>query len=91
LAQRPSLGQTKLPTNAFDGLGKIAALGIKVTRHCTYHGAAMNVAMDLSAYDRINPCGYAGLQTVDLSTIGIQISPAEVSDLWTQELLRLLG
>jgi lipoyl(octanoyl) transferase len=51
----------------------------------------MNVAMDLSAYDRINPCGYAGLQTVDLSTIGIQISPAEVSDLWTQELLRLLG
>lgn len=91
LAQRPSLGHTKLPTNAFDGLGKIAALGIKVTRHCTYHGAAMNVAMDLSAYDRINPCGYAGLQTVDLSTIGIQISPAEVSDLWTQELLRLLG
>lgn len=91
LAQRPALGQTKLNTNAFDGLGKIAALGIKVTRHCTYHGAAINVAMDLTAYDRINPCGYAGLKTVDLSTIGVHISSAEVSDLWAQELQRLLG
>lgn len=91
LAQRPALGQTKVNTDAFDGLGKIAALGIKVTRHCTYHGAAINVAMDLSAYDRINPCGYAGLKTVDLSTIGVHISSAEVSDLWAQELQRLLG
>jgi lipoyl(octanoyl) transferase len=55
----------------FQGLGKIAALGIKLTRHCTYHGLALNVAMELEPFSRINPCGYAGLATVDLSTIGV--------------------
>jgi lipoyl(octanoyl) transferase len=55
----------------FSGLGKIAALGIKVSRHRTYHGLAFNVAMDLQPFERINPCGYAGLRTVDLSTIGV--------------------
>ncbi len=55
----------------FEGLGKIAALGIKVTRHCTYHGVALNVAMDLSPYGGINPCGYAGLATVDLARLGV--------------------
>ena len=57
--------------NPFDGLGKIAALGIKVSRHCTYHGVALNVAMDLAPFAHINPCGYAGLQTVDLATLGV--------------------
>ena len=56
----------------FKGLGKISALGIKVSRHCTYHGAALNVAMDLQPFERINPCGYAGLKTVDLFTIGVE-------------------
>ena len=64
----------------FRGLGKIAALGIKVSRHCTYHGVALNVAMDLAPFAGINPCGYAGLQTVDLSTIGVQASWSEVAE-----------
>ena len=55
----------------FRGLGKVAALGIKVSRHCTYHGVALNVAMDLSPFDGINPCGYSGLQTVDLAKLGV--------------------
>jgi lipoyl(octanoyl) transferase len=55
----------------FQGLGKVAALGIKVSRHCTYHGVALNVAMDLSPFLRINPCGYAGLRTIDLATLGV--------------------
>ncbi|HET8744077.1 MAG TPA: lipoyl(octanoyl) transferase LipB [Ramlibacter sp.] len=59
------------PQDPFEGLAKIAALGIKVSRHCTYHGLAFNVAMDLQPFRRINPCGYAGLETVDLSTIGV--------------------
>jgi len=59
------------PRDPWKGIGKIAALGIKVTRHCTYHGVALNVAMDLSPYARIDPCGYAGLASVDLSTIGV--------------------
>lgn len=56
----------------FAGLGKIAALGVKVSRHCTYHGVALNVAMDLSPFDGIHPCGQPGLRTIDLSTIGVQ-------------------
>jgi lipoyl(octanoyl) transferase len=64
----------------FEGLGKIAALGIKVSRHCTYHGVALNVAMDLSPFSGINPCGYPGLRTVDLSTIGLQASVDDVAD-----------
>jgi lipoyl(octanoyl) transferase len=55
----------------FRGLGKIAALGIKVSNHRSWHGVALNVAMDLEPYARINPCGYAGLQTVDLRSIGV--------------------
>ena len=67
------------PGDPFRGLGKIAALGIKVSRHCTYHGVALNVAMDLEPYSRINPCGYANLQTVDLSTIGVQTTRDEAA------------
>ena len=63
----------------FKGLGKISALGIKVSRHCTYHGAALNVAMDLQPFDRINPCGYAGLKTVDLFTIGVETTWEEAA------------
>ncbi len=55
----------------FKGLGKIAALGIKVSRHCTYHGVALNVAMDLRPFERIDPCGYPGLRTVDLATLRV--------------------
>ena len=58
----------------FDGLGKIAALGIKVSRHCTYHGVALNVAMDLEPFSRIDPCGYAGLTTVDLRALGVELA-----------------
>jgi lipoyl(octanoyl) transferase len=58
-------------TDQFAGLGKVAALGIKVSRHCAYHGVALNVAMDLTPFAGINPCGYAGLQTVDLAKLGV--------------------
>ena len=63
----------------FAGLGKVAALGIKVSRHCTYHGLALNVAMDLAPFAGINPCGYAGLQTVDLAKIGVRTDWATVA------------
>lgn len=68
----------------FHGLGKVAALGIKVSRHCTYHGVALNVAMDLRAYDGINPCGYAGLRTVDLATLGVPSEQAQWAPLARQ-------
>ena len=49
---------------------KVAALGIRVRRGCTFHGLAFNVDMDLSPYHRINPCGYAGLQVTSMLDLG---------------------
>ena len=74
----------------FAGLGKIAALGVKVSRHCAYHGLAVNVAMDLEPFGRINPCGYAGLRTVDLRSLGVQVEPADVALRLAQRLQTLL-
>lgn len=90
LPQRPqksTLGQAP----DFTGLGKIAALGIKVSRNCTYHGVALNVAMDLEPYSRINPCGYAGLQTVDLSTIGVSVDWTDAAHVLSQKLVTYLA
>ena len=75
----------------FEGLGKIAALGIKVSRHCTYHGVALNVAMDLQPFAGINPCGYPGLQTVDLSTIGVVARWGEVAEVLGRKLAAQLS
>ncbi len=103
LAQRPyrreqrdedknrSLTPIKETQIDFDGLGKIAALGIKVSRHCSYHGVALNVAMDLEPFSRINPCGYAGLRTVDLSTMGVSADWPEVADLLSRKLVTYLA
>ena len=55
----------------FDGLAKIAALGVKISRGCSFHGAALNVGMDLEPFDRVDPCGYPGLRTTDLATLGV--------------------
>ncbi|RZI78510.1 MAG: lipoyl(octanoyl) transferase LipB [Variovorax sp.] len=78
-------------SDPFRGLGKIAALGIKVSRHCTYHGVSLNVAMHLEPFSRINPCGYAGLKTVDLSTIGIQTTWDEAAGVLGQKLAAYLA
>jgi len=72
-------------------IGKIAALGIKVSRHCTYHGLALNVAMDLEPFLRINPCGYAGLRTVDLSTIGVDVTWQDAAEVLSQKLQTYLA
>ena len=80
----PSSGQ-------FAGLAKIAALGIKVSRSRSYHGVALNVAMDLAPFSLINPCGYAGLPTVDLATLGVSASPAAVSAKLAERLLAHLS
>ncbi len=80
-------GHARLPSAAtqaerFFGLGKVAALGVKVSHHCTYHGLALNVAMDLAPFAGINPCGYAGLRSVDLATLGVHTD-------WTDAATRL--
>lgn len=72
---------------------KIAALGLKVRASgCTYHGVALNVAMDLAPFSWINPCGYAGLSTVDMKTLGVDAPLPEVQQALADKLaLRLKG
>lgn len=57
--------------------GKIASLGLRVRKGCTFHGLALNVDMDLSPFLRINPCGYAGLQMIQSKDLGGPQSIAE--------------
>jgi lipoyl(octanoyl) transferase len=79
------------PAAKFEGLAKIASIGVKVSRHCTYHGLALNVAMDLRPFERINPCGHAGLAVTDLSTIGVRASWDEVATTLGAKLAAYLG
>jgi lipoyl(octanoyl) transferase len=54
---------------------KVAAVGLRVKRHCSYHGLAVNVAMDLAPFAGINPCGYEGLAVTDLRTLcGVELA-----------------
>ncbi|MBK1614842.1 lipoate--protein ligase [Rubrivivax gelatinosus] len=75
----------------FAGLGKIAALGIKVSQHCSYHGVALNVAMDLEPFGRIDPCGYKGLKTVDLRSLGVDVAWEDAARAFGQALARRLA
>jgi len=72
---------------------KIAALGLKIRANgCTYHGVSLNVAMDLAPFGWINPCGYAGLATVDMKTLGVNVPLAEVQHALACQLIdRLKG
>jgi lipoyl(octanoyl) transferase len=74
------------PPPDFTGLAKIAALGVKVSRHCTYHGVALNIHMDLSPFQHINPCGFAGLQTTDLFTMGVDVGWQDAADILGEKL-----
>lgn len=70
---------------------KIGSLGLRVRKGCTYHGLALNVAMDLEPFARINPCGYRGLEVTQVSERG---GPADVDRVGRDlepELLRQLG
>ena len=51
------------------GGAKLAAIGLRVKRHCSYHGLALNVAMDLAPFRGINPCGYEGLEVTQLADL----------------------
>jgi lipoyl(octanoyl) transferase len=69
---------------------KVAALGLKVSRSCSYHGLALNVATDLEAFGRIHPCGYEGLKTVDMQTLGIKDNIDNVSQVLLKHLQKQL-
>lgn len=60
---------------------KLASLGLRVRRSCSYHGLSLNVAMDLTPFGSINPCGYPGLEITQLRDLGIDAAVADVGKL----------
>jgi lipoyl(octanoyl) transferase len=67
---------------------KIAALGLRIRNGCSYHGLALNVAMDLSPYAAINPCGYAGMAVTQTRDLGIEATSEEIGERLLEYLLR---
>ncbi|MGA9572791.1 MAG: lipoyl(octanoyl) transferase LipB [Lysobacterales bacterium] len=72
-----------------DGV-KIASLGLRIRRGKSFHGLAFNIDMDLEPFQRINPCGFKGLQVTNLSAF-TRVSMAEVEDRLINSLSRILG
>lgn len=70
---------------------KIAAIGLRIRRGCSYHGIAFNIAMDLTPYSRINPCGFEDLEVTQLSDLCEIRSLAEVRPVFQAALARRLG
>jgi lipoyl(octanoyl) transferase len=69
---------------------KIGSLGLRVRKNCSYHGLALNVAMDLEPFRRINPCGYQGLQMTQVSALGGPATLREVGNGLLPQLLKHL-
>jgi len=69
---------------------KIAALGLRVRRGCSFHGLAFNIDMNLEPFERINPCGYEGLKVTQLNDL-VNVDPGEVEALLLQRLMVALG
>jgi len=70
---------------------KIASLGLRVRRGCTFHGLAFNVRMNLEPFTRINPCGYAGLEVTQLSELNNSVIYDDVQDQLVNELCKILN
>ena len=73
------------------GVRKFMSIGLRVRRGCSYHGIALNVTTDLAAFARINPCGYAGLEIVNLADLGGPGNLREVAAGLAPHLLERLG
>ena len=68
---------------------KVASLGLRVRRGCSFHGLAFNIEMDLEPFSRINPCGYAGLQVTQLSALA-EVEISDVENHLVEEFIKLL-
>lgn len=73
------------------GQKKIAALGIRITKGCSYHGISINIDTDLSPYDNINPCGYAGLEMTQMKDFGINDNMQQISAILLPQLVKQLN
>jgi len=70
---------------------KVCSIGLRIRKGCSFHGLALNVNMDLSPFQRINPCGYAGLEMIDCAQLGGPTMLAEAGTKLTDHLSALLG
>jgi len=70
---------------------KIASVGLRIRRGASFHGMALNVAMDLEPFTRINPCGFSDLQVTDLRALGVHADRQELEAIVRGHLLRHLG
>ena len=82
-------GRVEAP-GVYVGGAKIAALGLRITRGCCYHGIALNVNMDLSPFHAIDPCGYPGLAVTQLASLGVDDDVETVADKLAVHLVRVL-
>ncbi len=73
------------------GEEKIASIGLRIRRGASYHGLALNVAMDLEPFTRINPCGYAGLRMTQLSELGAPTDLDTVAETFLQSFVTRIG
>ena len=85
-----ALGRRDAP-GVYVGARKLASVGLRIRRGCSYHGLALNVAMDLEPFRRINPCGYAGLEMTQVSELGGPSDLGVVADSLAPRLLAALG
>ncbi|MDR0219631.1 MAG: lipoyl(octanoyl) transferase LipB [Enterobacteriaceae bacterium] len=70
---------------------KICSLGLRIRKGCSFHGLALNIAMDLQPFLRINPCGYTGMQMIQLSDLVAGITVEDVHPILVQKFCQILG
>ncbi len=90
LAARTMPGAPGVYVDRDGALQKIAALGLKISNGRSFHGASLNVAMDLAPYDGIDACGFPGLKSVDMRLLGVEADPDDVGDRFAAELAAAL-
>lgn len=88
--QQTAAARTDAP-GVYVGADKIASLGLRVRRGCSYHGLSLNVDMDLTPFQQINPCGYPGLQMTQMRDLGIDDDIDQIAALLLTQLSALLG
>jgi lipoyl(octanoyl) transferase len=92
LAERGVQAQTRkdAPGVYVDG-AKIASLGLRIRKGCSYHGLSLNIDLDLEPFQRINPCGYAGLAITSLKALGHPTNIQNVENALQRHLCQQLG
>nr|WP_210399250.1 lipoyl(octanoyl) transferase LipB [Steroidobacter denitrificans] len=85
-----AVGRREAPGIYVDGR-KIASIGLRIRRGCSYHGLAFNISMDLEPFKGINPCGHRGLEVIDLRLLGIEATLPQVIERLAPQLSAALG